>query len=66
MIGLQTKESWSSKNCGKMVKEYIRNTLKNEVDDNDFNRTHRIVQNYQSDDGKDHQNSNSSSQEQKL
>ena len=56
MIGLQTKESWSSKNCGKMVKEYIRNTLKNEVDDNDFNRTHRIVQNYQSDDGKDHQN----------
>ena len=34
--GFQTKQNESSKNCAKMVKEYIRNTLKVEVDDDDF------------------------------
>ena len=36
----QTKQSESSENCAMMVKQYIRNTLKVEVDDNDFNYIH--------------------------
>ena len=38
--GFQTKQNESSEDCVKMVKQYIRNTLKVEVDDNDFNRIH--------------------------
>ena len=44
--GFQTKQNESSENCTKMVKQYIRNTLKVEVDDNQFNRIHRIGQKY--------------------
>ena len=51
--GFQTKPNESSENCAKMVKQYIRNTLKVEVDDNDFNRIHRIGQKYRRDDGKE-------------
>ena len=51
--GFPTKQIESSENCTKMVKQYIRNTLKIEVDDNDFNRIHRIGQNYRRDDGKE-------------
>ena len=51
--GLQTKKNESSENCAKMVKEYIRNTLKVDVDDNDFNRIHRVGQKYRRDDGKE-------------
>ena len=36
-----------------MVKEYIRNALKVEVDDNDFNRIYRIGQKLRRDDGKE-------------
>ena len=39
--GFQTKQNESSEDCAKMVKQYIRNTLK--VED-DFNRIHRIGQ----------------------
>ena len=35
--GFQTKQNESSENCAKMMKQYIRNTLKVEADDNDFN-----------------------------
>ena len=49
----QTKQSESSEGCAKMVKQYIRKTLKVEVDDNDFNRIHRIGQKYKRDDGKE-------------
>ena len=42
--GFQTMQNESSKDCAKMVKQYIRNTLKVEVDENDFNRIHRIGQ----------------------
>ena len=34
-------------------KQYIRNTLNVEVDDNDFNRIHQIGQKYTRDDGKE-------------
>ena len=44
--GFQTKQNESSENSTKMVKQYIRNTLKVEVDDNQFNRIHRIGQKY--------------------
>ena len=44
--GFQTKENESGENCAKMVKQYIRNTSKVEVDDSDFNRIHRIGQKY--------------------
>ena len=36
-----------------MVKQYIRSTIKVEVDDNNFNRIHRIGQKYRLDDGKE-------------
>ena len=49
--GFQTKQHESSENCAKMVKEYIRNTLKVEVDDNDFSRIYRIGKKYRRDDG---------------
>ena len=42
--GFQTKQNECSENCAKMVKQYIRKTLKVEVDDNDFNCIHRIGQ----------------------
>ena len=42
--GFQTMQNESSKDCAKMVKQYIRNTLKVEVDENNFNRIHRIGQ----------------------
>ena len=51
--GFQTKQDESSEDCTKMVEQYIRNTLKVEVDDNDFNRIHRIGQKYKRDDGKE-------------
>ena len=44
--GFQTKQNESSENSTKMVKQYIRNTLKVEVDDNQFNRIHRVGQKY--------------------
>ena len=44
--GFQTKQNESSENCAKMVKQYIRNILKVEVDDNHFNCIHRIGQKY--------------------
>ena len=49
--GFQTKQNESSEDCAKRVKQYIRNTLKVEVDENDFNRVHRIGQTYRRDDG---------------
>ena len=42
--GFQTKQNESSENNAKMVKQYIRHTLKVEVDVNDFNPIHRIGQ----------------------
>ena len=36
-----------------MVKQYIRKTLRVEVDNNDFNRIHQIRQKYRGDDGKE-------------
>ena len=48
--GFQTKQNESSEDCAKMVKQYIRNTLK--VED-DFNRIHRIGQKYKRDDGRE-------------
>ena len=51
--GFQTKQNESSQDCARMVKQYIRNTLKVEVDDNDFNRIHRIGQKYKQDGGKE-------------
>ena len=51
--GFQTKQTESSEDCAKMVKQYIRNTLKAEVNDNDFNRIHQIQQKYRRDDGKE-------------
>ena len=44
--GFQTKQNESSENYAKMVKQYIRHTLKVEVDVNDFNPIHRIDQKY--------------------
>ena len=44
--GFQTKENKSSENCAKITKQYLRDTLKVEVDENDFNRTHRIGRKY--------------------
>ena len=49
----QTKQSESSEDCVKMEKQYIQNTLKVEVDDNDFNHIHRIGQKNRRDDGKE-------------
>ena len=51
--GFQTKQNESSEDCAKRLKHYIRNTLKIEVDENDFNRVHRIGQKYRRDDGKE-------------
>ena len=51
--GFQMKQNESSEDCAKMVKEYIRNTFKVEVDDNDFNRIQGIGQKYRRDDGKE-------------
>ena len=48
--GFQTKQNESSEDCAKIVKQYIRNTLK--VEDN-FNRIHRIGQKYKRDDGRE-------------
>ena len=48
--GFQTKQNESSEDCAKMVKQYIRNTLKIE---DDFNRIHRIGQKYKRDDGRE-------------
>lgn len=53
--GFQTKENKSSENCAKITKKYLRDTLKVEVDENDFNRTHRIGRKYWGDDGKEYQ-----------
>ena len=50
--GFQTNQNKSSEDCAKRVKQYIRNTLKVQADENDFNRIHRIVQKYRRDDGK--------------
>ena len=44
--GFQTKQNESSENYVKMVKQYIRHTLKVEVDVSDFNPIHRIGQKY--------------------
>ena len=44
--GFQTRQNESSENYAKMVKQYIRHTLKVEVDVNDFNPIHRIDQKY--------------------
>ena len=48
--GFQMKQSESSEDCAKMVKQYIWNTLK--VED-DFNRIHRIGQKYKRYDGRE-------------
>ena len=53
--GFQREEKKSSENCAKMVKQYSRNTLKVEVDDNDFNRIHRIGQKSRGGYGKEYQ-----------
>ena len=49
----QTKQNESSENWAKTVRQYIRNTVKVEANDNDFNRIHRIGQKYRGDDGKE-------------
>ena len=51
--GFQTKQNEFIEYCAKRVKQFIRNTLKVEVDENDFNRIHRIGQKYKRDDGKE-------------
>ena len=51
--GFQTKQNKSSEICAKMVNEYIRNTLKVEVDNNDFNRIHRVGPKLRRDNGKE-------------
>ena len=48
----QTKDNEFSENCSKMMKEYIRNTLKIKIDDIDFNCIQRIGQKYRGDDRK--------------
>ena len=51
--GFQTKQNECSEDCAKRVKQYIRNTLEVEVDENDFNHIHRNGQKYRRDDGKE-------------
>ena len=51
--GFQTKQNEFIEYCEKRVKQFIRNTLKVEVDENYFNRIHRIGQKYRCDDGKE-------------